>query len=212
MAKSTADKKRRDRRLAIGGAVLLGVLLLVQVPRTLKMLDQSATPAPAAEASSNAATSTGSPVVVAPLTETEPKRSSFPGGRGYGRKDPFAARSLALGSPAGGRAVGDPGFRLVAVSAPAVQAAAAPRGKFIVVLRSVPVADGRPAAVKAAAEFRRLGFPAASVLASSRYTSLRKGYYVVHAGRFPSRLAALQTLLRARSAGASNPYVRALKA
>jgi hypothetical protein len=177
-----------------GGAVLLGIALL------LTTLAASSSAAPATPAA---------PVV--PLTDTETPRTALPRGDDFGRKDPFAARSAAVASPGGVRK-GETGFRLVATTRSIAVTAATTDGSFVVVLRSVPVAAGRGAALRAAAAFRQRGLPNAGVLLSSKYGSLRTGYYVVHAGRFSSRLAAWTTLLLARGAGADAPYVRPLKA
>jgi hypothetical protein len=189
MATSTA---LTNRGVAGSGAFLLGVLLLT----TLAASTSAAPAIPAA------------PVV--PLTDTEAPRAALPRGRDFGRKDPFAVRSAALDATSGVRK-SDAGFRLVATAGSIAVPGSTTDGSFVVVLRSVPVAAGRPVALRAAAEFRRRGLTNAGVLLSARYGSLRTGYYVVHAGRFSSRLAAWTTLLRARTAGADAPYVRPLK-
>jgi hypothetical protein len=212
MAKSTPDKKRRQQKIAIGGAVLLVVVLAIQVPRTLKMIKGTATPAaaPAAvESSDSAPASTAGPVVS--LTNTEPGPSKLPRGAGYGRKDPFAARTAGGKGSAGKDRKGDAGFRLVPGMAVTADTPAR-RGRYVVVLRSLPAKGGRATALRVAADFRKRGVPHAGVLLSTKYGSLRRGYYVVHAGTYPSRLAALESLLAARRAGADNPYIRPLKA
>jgi hypothetical protein len=215
MAAATVNKKRRQQKMAIGGALLLVALLAIQVPRTMKMLKGAAsTPvASAPGASEPASAAEAAPVPVVQLTDTEPKTSKLPRGDEFGRKDPFAARTGSEGTFGATAAQGEPGFRLVASAAPAdVATPAATGGTYTVVLRSVPLKDGRGVAAAAAAKFRRQGISGAGVLVSSRYASLQKGYFVVHGGRFDSRLAALQMLLKARRAGADNPYVRPLKA
>jgi hypothetical protein len=215
MVKSPADKARRQQKIAIGAAILLVVVLAVQVPRTLKMIKGSATPvpAPATAASSDAPVPT-TPVAAVPLTDTEPARKALPRGTDFRRKDPFAARTLGpTGAVATTRRSGDPGFRLARGAAPTADTPTPTKnGNFVVVLRSLPARGGRAAALRAAADFRRRGVANAGVLLSTKYGSLRRGYYVVHAGRFPNRLAALEGLLAARRAGAETPYVRPLKA
>jgi hypothetical protein len=213
MARTPADKQRRQQRMAIGGAVLLAVVLLIQAPRTLKMLkpEASATPAPAE--SSSASTPQAAPAgPVVRLAGTEQARTVLPRGGDFGRKDPFVRRPAASSRPGGTRGEGEPGFRLIAGSARVADSVPSRRGGYVVVLRSLPVEGGRSAALRAAAAFRARGLASAGVLLSSKYGSLNKGYYVVHAGRFSSRLAALEALLRARRSGAQDPYVRPLQA
>jgi hypothetical protein len=214
MARKPADKQRRQQRIAIGGAVLLAVVLVIQVPRTLKMLKPDAG-APTASAESSSSSAAPAPAPAAPvvrLAETEQAPKPLPRGGDFGRKDPFARRPAeSTGSADAGRK-GEPGFRLVAGSARVADSVPSRRGAYVVVLRSLPVDGGRGAALRAAAAFRARGLTGAGVLVSSKYGSLNKGYYVVHAGRFASRLAALEALLRARRVGAQDPYVRPLQA
>jgi hypothetical protein len=217
MAAVSADKRRRQQKLAIGGAVLLVVVLAIQVPRTLKMVkgtaNESAVPAAVASSdpTSPATAPTAAPAVSPNATEPAPK--ALPRGKGFRHKDPFAARPEGSGAAGAQKPKGDLGFRLVpGAGATADTAPATKNGSFVVVLRSLPVRGGQGTALRAAADFRRRGIDSAGVLVSSRYKSLHRGYYVVHAGRFPNRLAALEGVLAARRAGAENPYVRPLKA
>ena len=215
MVRSTADKKRRQQKIAIVGAVLLVAVLAIQVPRTLKMIKGTAAPAPApAAVAPSDATPAVTPGPVVQLTDTEPARTTLPRGKGFRRKDPFAARPSGAKGDRTEKRKGDPGFRLVAHVTASADTPVRARGgaRFVVVLRSLPVRSGRAAALRAAADFRRRGVASAGVLLSTKYGSLRRGYYVVHAGSFPNRLAALESLLAARAAGADNPYVRPLKA
>ena len=61
-----AAKARRQKLIAIGGSVLLAVVLVIQVPRTMKMLDGGSTPPPTPSAASQPATPTD------PATSTDP--------------------------------------------------------------------------------------------------------------------------------------------
>lgn len=207
MRTSAADKKRRQQKLAVVGVVLLALVLFIQVPRTLKMINPGKAQESASPASEQAP---AGPVPVVALTDTEPAPSKLSAGS---RKDPFAARANPLGDPI--VKTRQLGFRLVpdTQTAPTAKAGtASPRGQWVVVLRSVPVAEGHASAASAADAFRKLGLGNAGVFMSSKYPALRKGYFVVHGGRFTTRLSAWAALLAARRAGAPSPYVRSLGA
>jgi hypothetical protein len=75
-----------------------------------------------------------------------------------------------------------------------------PRGKdaWTIVLVSVPKVDGRDEAVAVAEEARRRGLTPAGVLDSSRYPSLRPGYWMAYQGVFGSEAEANGALRKAR--------------
>lgn len=83
---------------------------------------------------------------------------------------------------------------------PATIAWPAGRRGWTIVLLSVPQASGRPAAEAKAAEARRSGLQDVGILNSSRFASLRPGYFVVFTGVFDSQPEATSALPRARSA------------
>jgi hypothetical protein len=58
--------------------------------------------------------------------------------------------------------------------------------------------NGRDAAVARAEEARRKGLRRVGVLDSSRYASLRPGYWMMFSGRYPSEADATGSLRRAR--------------
>jgi hypothetical protein len=120
--KFKAAKERRQKKLAIGGAVLLVVILAVQVPRTMKMLggaESTTAPAPTATAQPSPATpdQTVQPVatpVAAPdvlpdrNAEPEPGEGQLMSFELFEAKDPFAqqvtdqtAEAAAAGSGQG---------------------------------------------------------------------------------------------------------------
>jgi hypothetical protein len=203
MSTLAANNQKRQKRLVIGGAVLLVPLLFVQVPRTLSMLRGSEpTAAPAsAPAASQAAAEQSAP---APRAVRRPARA-------VGR-NPFRARSGGE-QASSSIAPGAIGFRLVGtVARPLPQEVpAAADDRFTVVLQSIPLRNGRLAAMRAAGDYSRQGLRGVGVLVSTRYGSLREGYYVVYAGRFRTHAAADRVVEAARSAGAPAPYVRPLR-
>lgn len=76
-----------------------------------------------------------------------------------------------------------------------------PAGKdaWTLVLVSVPKSEGRDKALAVAESARRRGLVPAGVLDSSRYPSLRPGYWMAYAGTFPSEAEANSALRRGRS-------------
>ena len=69
---------------------------------------------------------------------------------------------------------------------------------WTIVLLSVPQADGRQAATDRAEEARAGGLRRVGILNSSRFASLKPGYYVVFHGVFDSDAEATSALQRAR--------------
>lgn len=85
-----------------------------------------------------------------------------------------------------------------------------PRGRsgWTLVLISLPVSSGRPAAAGRAREALRAGLPQVGVIESSRYASLHPGYYVVFSGIYPSIGEAQDAVSRAAESGYENAYAR----
>ena len=71
---------------------------------------------------------------------------------------------------------------------------------WTIVLASVPKADGRDEAVAIAQRGRTRRLPRVGVLDSSRFASLRPGYWVTFTGRYQSEADATGSLRRARAA------------
>ena len=69
---------------------------------------------------------------------------------------------------------------------------------WTIVLASIPKAEGRDEAVAVAQQGRTRGLPRVGVLDSSRYASLRPGYWMTFSGRYPSEADATGSLRRAR--------------
>ena len=85
---------------------------------------------------------------------------------------------------------------------PASQLAVWPRAQrgWTIVLVSIPKADGRGEAVAVAQQARTRGLSRVGVLDSSRFASLRPGYWMTWSGRFQSEADATGSLRRARVA------------
>jgi hypothetical protein len=69
---------------------------------------------------------------------------------------------------------------------------------WTIVLVSVPKAKGRDEAVAVAQQARTRGLRGVGVLDSSRFASLRPGYWMTFTGRYPSEADATGSLRRAR--------------
>lgn len=70
--------------------------------------------------------------------------------------------------------------------------------RYTVILSSIPISAGRRAADREARAFRRAGLPKVGILVSSRYRSLRSGYYVVYSGSYATAAAAQRAAVQAR--------------
>jgi hypothetical protein len=83
-----------------------------------------------------------------------------------------------------------------------------PPGKsgYTIVLESIPVSAGRAFAAVRAWTARRAGLPRVGVLASTTYTSLHPGYYVVFSGIYTSSAQASAALPAAHAAGFPDAY------
>ncbi len=130
-------------------------------------------------------------------------------------KDPFKAQ---LGVDAGqavtavpiatGPAVSAPASGLTSEGVPAGGAtAAAPTSGYIVVLRSL---DSKAAGLEELKLAHIHGFPSAQLLFSSKYSTLRHGYWVVYS-RYPSASGANAGVARARAHGYLTAYRRVAK-
>jgi hypothetical protein len=82
------------------------------------------------------------------------------------------------------------------------------RSGYTIVLESIPTTSGRAQANATARKALAGGLPQVGVLASSNYSSLQPGYYVVFSGVYDSNSEAEQHLDAARGAGFDFPYVR----
>jgi hypothetical protein len=234
-----AAKSKRDKIiLAVGGLVLV-LVLAVELPNILKGSSSSTPPAPAtlappaAAASNTVATGTPSAVVVrkelaaiAKLPSKDPFQAQLGTNAGSSTQLPSLAKAPRV--RASRFVVKDP-FK-VQVGAPANTVAAAPLAKppavtpakavakapahvanvvgYIVVLRSL---DSAAAARQEASRAHAKGLVSAAVLYSSKYSTLRHGYWVVYLSRYPTMAAANAGLQQARAHGYGSAYRRPVK-
>jgi hypothetical protein len=77
---------------------------------------------------------------------------------------------------------------------------------YTAVLESIPLSAGRAFAVSRARAARRASLPQVGVLVSSRYASLRPGYYVVFSGVYPSSARAAAALPAVHAGGFPDAY------
>jgi hypothetical protein len=83
-------------------------------------------------------------------------------------------------------------------------------GNYIVMVASIPVSDGRAAARAAAATARSHGVPSVKIVESSRYPTLRTGFYAVYSGPYPTLGELLPALEQVRGDGYASAYTRRL--
>jgi hypothetical protein len=102
-----------------------------------------------------------------------------------------------------------PAAKAPATSGPGPQVTPSVTG-FVVVVASVPVAQGILAAKRAALTARTRGVARANILFSSRYPALRSGFYAVYSGPYRTSAAALKALGLVRSSGYQAAYTRLL--
>ncbi len=220
-------KERRQKQLLAAGLIVLAGLIAFQGPRTLSRLraSESAAPAPGP-----------APAVSTPATRDDPARAAAfarreAALRRLSAKDPFFPQISSGGSarqtfPATAPAVRETGLVMkdpfvqqlgasTATTPPTgggtVPAAAADtKGRYIVVLASLLPATGHRGAATVARQARASGLGLVGVLESSRYATLRSGFWVVYSGVYPTLGQALQALDVARSHGYVDAYTRLL--
>ncbi len=238
--KKLAAKSKRDKViLAVGGVVLVAVLAF-EIPNFMKA-SSSSTPAAQAPAPTAAAPSTavpaGSPTEavirkdlsaiaklpskdpfqaqlgtsVTPTPAPTPAKAPKVRTSHFVSKNPFKVQVGAVvnASPAAPLAKA-PSVTPAKTSHKATtppKHSAAPLG-YIVILRSV---DTKAAAQQEARKARAQGLVGASILYSSKYTTLRHGYWVVYLSKYPSMAAANSGLQQARAHGYGSAYRRPVK-
>jgi hypothetical protein len=224
-----AAKARREKITLGAGILILALLLALEGPKTLNALKGSS-PAPASTATQTTAHRSQT-AVAAPTTV------SLKSLKNYSVKDPFVQQvggsTSGTGTPSTVSSVKAPAVRTehfvpkdpfaqqIQAAAPATvfvqsvashgaSAAAAGAGSTIVILASVSLQQGRLAAEKAAAGARTQGIPNVNVALSSNYPTLRRGYFAVYSGPYPTLDRALAMLETVRSLGYVNAYTRRL--
>jgi SPOR domain len=216
-----AKEKRQKRILTVGIVLLLGVMAFQGQKLMNRTRGVDATPAEAVPAPGG--------LTLAPRGKvTAADRAAA---AALGAKDPFVAQVREGGSsfdpptPIAGPSVRqaafvskDPFVQQVvvggAVPAQAGDTSGGPvanaKGKYIVVLASIPLSGGRGMASRYASKAKSAGVRNVGVLKSSSYATLRSGFYVVYAGPFASLKDTLAALGQARSQGFVTSYSRRL--
>jgi hypothetical protein len=211
-----AAKARRQKVFVVVLAVILGIVLVYEVPKTLKLTGKGG--------STSGVTSPGTP-----STPSTPQHAKSVPGSGNGA-DPFVARALSNGdgAPAGAGGRPDP-FTPPATPSSAAAAPSTPAplpqqiviGRpgghrvathgWIVILASIPTHNGRGDAVSfARSAGRNVG--RLSILNSSHSRPLRGGYWVVYAGPYGSLGRVTHAAGNIHAAGYRTAYVRQLVA
>jgi SPOR domain len=132
------------------------------------------------------------------------------------QKDPFiqqltfaAPPSAASTTPTPTPGSSAPPTAKPAAGKPAGEKAGTDRN-YIVMVASIPLSDGRGAASAEAAKARSQGIASVNIVDSSRYPTLRTGFYAVYSGPYPT-LAELQpALAQVRGKGYPSAYTRRL--
>jgi hypothetical protein len=223
-----AQKARRDKIILGVGCALLAGIGAFEGPKTLKRLQGSS-------ASSTApAIIPGSPAVAVPAAP--PKSVSLKPLARFAAKDPFVPQVTALpGKPTTTPVLPnnpptvrtshfiekDPFVQQISLDATAPSTGGskpsgskavpvAGSGAYIVVIASVPIGSGRADANHEAAVARAHGVPSVKVVDSSKYPTLREGYYAVYSGPYSTLAKALAAVGHVRGLGYVSAYTRRL--
>jgi hypothetical protein len=230
-AKGVANQQAKDRRQKLMVAGLGGLLLVLLVFQLPKLLSRGGGSSSSAE---TAAVVPVTPVAV-PVTTPAQTTKAYRAALKQPPRDVFVARQLTgdntLGAVATPSGLHDPFAKphsAQAAVAPAAQkpVSASPlpgtiivgtpgTGKvtvqgWIVILASIPTAQGADAANAFAAQARKAGFGTVSVLNSSNKKPLRGGYWVVYTGPY-NTLAEVSTAAdTVHGSGFKTAYIRQL--
>jgi hypothetical protein len=229
-ARAAAGKQAKERRqkvmVAVGGVLLL-LLLAFQLPKLLSRGGSSSSAAPATLAPTT-------PVAVPDATATQTAKA-YRTALKQAPRDVFTVRQLsgdntlgAVATPAGlhdpfakphsaQAAIAPPTQRPVSASPlPGTIVIGTPGANkvtvqgWIVILASIPTAQGATAANSFAAQARKGGFGTVSVLNSSNSKPLRGGYWVVYTGPY-NTLAQVSTAADTiHGSGFKTAYIRQL--
>ena len=220
-----AAKERRQKQILAGGTALLVVVLAFQVPR---MLHSGSHPAPSAAPTTVPAHPVAPQVgSTAKHVDAEKRAAAF---RRFSPKDPFLVQVGGSATAASGaKPTAGPWVRAIEFvpkdpfavraggtaarhpsTAPARHRPVAGRREYVVILASVPAADGYAAAARIAHRARVRGMSTARVLESSAYQSLRRGFYVVFYGTYRTAREAHRGVVAAHRSGFPRAYWRPL--
>jgi hypothetical protein len=237
--KQAAAKSKREKVMLAGAGVVLLAVLAIELPSVLGGSSTPPAPAPTltpalppaaavAGGAQTPATIHADLKEIASLPDKDPFQPQLATGTA-----PTTVASLAKGPHVRGShfRVKNP-FKVQLAAAQASTAAAAPLAKppavtaasknghsavakapakklgFIVILRSL---DSKAAAEREVRKAHAQGLVSAAVLYSSKYTTLRHGYWVVYLNKYPSMAAATSGLQQARAHGYGSAYRRPVK-
>jgi hypothetical protein len=232
-----AAKSKRDKMILAGGAAVLVAVLAFEVPKLMSSSSSSAPP-PAVTPVATPGVATSVPGVVTPdevrsdlkqiarLSAKDPFKAQLETGgstagtqqmgnapavrlKHFVSKNPFKAQlGEVTAAPVAPLATPVPVSSLAPVKhKKGAAAAAAPYG-FIVILRSLDTkAAGKSELRKAHAK----GLSTAALLFSSKYTTLRHGYWVLYLDKYPSAAQADAALQVAKSHGYDGAYRRPVR-
>jgi len=130
------------------------------------------------------------------------------------QKDPFIQQLTFAAPPTAASATptpgSSPGPTRKSVGGKPVTGTAGTRGNYIVMVASIPLSDGRGAASAEAAKARSHGISSVNIVDSSRYPTLRTGFYAVYSGPYPTLSELLPALEQVRGKGYPSAYTRLL--
>ena len=234
-ADAAATKQRRQKIIIIAGCVLLVLILAYEVPHTLKLMNHSSA-APAAPVAATSVNSAAAPAVAAATggkalrklrrhAAVDPfsSRQIAGGVPSYGAvaspkglHDPFVSTGSSAGSlastPSSSTVVSTPAVHILPKEIVIGQPGAGRVSShgWIMILASVPTAQGRAKATLVAKQARNHGLTFVSILNSSKSRPLRGGYWVVYTGPYPT-LASVNTAAKhVHASGFGDAYLREL--
>jgi hypothetical protein len=128
----------------------------------------------------------------------------------FAKKDPFV-QQVTFADPAASRPTPVPTTPNAKPHAGKPLGGKAASGdNYIVMVASIPISQGRSAARAAAAAARSHGVPSVKFVESSRYPTLRTGFYAVYSGPYPTLDKLLPALELVRGDGYASAYTRRL--
>lgn len=233
-ADAAAAKQRRQKIIIVAGCVLLALILAYEVPHTLKLLNKSSA-APAAPAASSVSSAPATAAAAATGGRTlRALRRQFPvdpfssgqvagGVPGYGAvagpkglHDPFVSTGSSESSSASTSSSSTVTSTTAVHILPKRIVIGAPGGGrvashgWIMILASVPTAQGRAKATQVAKQARSHGLTFVSILNSSKSRPLRGGYWVVYTGPYPTLGSVNTAAKHVHASGFGDAYVREL--
>ena len=228
--------KQKRQKVIIGVGLLLFVLVLAyEVPKTLKLMHGSsssstaatttpATQLPTASEPTTPSHSTPAWHALLKLPAHDPFVGSVAGSKqGFSNvavppklHDPFAGASSASSTstdassgPTMDASASSPTLpKTIVVGSPGAGRSA--HTGWIVILASIPNGQGRTAANAFAKNAGGRGVGAVSILDSSKAKPLRRGYWVVYTGPFPTLAAVTKNASHLHAVGYGTAYVRQL--